>query len=617
MKEKLFAQFPPVTDEQWKEIVLQDLKGEDFDKKLIWKTIEGIDVQPYYRADVLQKALHLESYPGEFPYVRGKISKPHWDISEEIDVWDVKETNKEALALIKMGITSLRFKIRKDLTTTDFEQLLDKIDVENVSINFRSGNRNGWYASLFSYYINKEGYNPRKIFGSDDFDSYGHMLKHGGYPCNHEDCLCAENLVDMLKNQMPNFKLISVNATHIQNAGGSVVQELGYGLAMGAEYFHKLDRCNISIDDMAKELQFIFTVGSNFFFEIAKLRAARVLWAKIVEAHNPKCDESSKMYMHCVSSVWNKTIYDPYTNLLRSSTEAMSAILGGTDSLSIKPFDFIYKKPDEFSRRIARNIQLILREEAHFNKIKDPGAGSYYIENLTNEIAEKSWELFLKVQENGGFVESFKKGIIQEDIERTAKIRDKNIAERKERFIGTNFYPNFNEVIKNIDYDFAFPKQRKTGNIGQPLKLYRGTEEIEKVRLATDLSEKRPTVFNFTIGDATMRSARAQFSSNFFGCAGFEIVENVGFDSIDKGLAEAKRKKADIIVVCSSDQEYESLVPEIIKKETEKIIVVAGNPKCRSKLEEAGVENFIHLKSNLLEKLKYYQRLLNIKPLNL
>lgn len=617
MKEKLFEEFPPISDKDWEAVVKQDLKGADFEKKLVWKTHEGIELMPYYRADILEKALHLDAEPGEYPYVRGESADTFWDISEELDVVDVKDANKEALELIKNGITSLRFKIRRHLTTTDFEQLLDKIDVEQVSINFRSGNRSGWYASLFAYYVEKEGFNPKKVYGSDDFDTYGHMLKHGEYPCKHEDCLCAENMVDMLKNKMPNFKLISVNATHIHNAGGSIVQELGYGLAMGAEYLHNIEKCDISIDDMAKELQFIFTVGSNYFLEIAKLRAARMLWAKIVDAHNPKCEASRKMFMHCVTSIWNKTIFDPHTNMLRTTTEAMAAIIGGTDSLSIKPFDVVYKKSDRFSKRIARNTQLVLKEEAHFDKVKDPAAGSYYIEKLTTEIAEKAWEIFLNVQDNGGFVSAFKKGIIQKDIEKVAQKRNENIAARKEKLVGTTFYPNTEEIIKDIDYSRAFPKRSSEGVLGQPLKLYRAADKVEKLRLATELSEKKPVVFNLTIGDVTMRNARAQFATGFFGCAGFDIIENLGFDSIDDGLKEAKAKNADIIVVCSADDEYEKYLSELMQKEKDKIIVVAGNPKNRKQLEGMGVKNFIHVKSNLVDEIKYYQELLNIKPLNI
>lgn len=614
MEEKLFEKFPPVSDEQWKEAVLKDLKGADFDKKLVWKTVEGIDVRPYYRESDIKNLKHLETKPGEFPFIRSARKDSNWDICVTVSVDDVKLANKKALKLIESGATFLGFNIRRDITTQDFEQLLEKINLDEIGINFYSGNRNGWFTSLFSYYVEKEGFNPKKVYGSDDFDSLGHMLKHGEFPCKHDDCFCAQNLVDMLKIKMPNFKLISVNARNIHSAGGSVVQELGYGLAMGAQYLENLEKCSLSVDDMARAMRFVFAVGSNYFFEVAKLRAARLLWAKIVEAHNPECDDSTKMYIHCETSRWNKTIYDPHVNILRATTEAMSAILGGTDSLTIVPFDRFYKRTDEFSERVARNIQLILKEEAHFDKVIDPAAGSYYIESLTDAMAEKAWDVFMNVQENGGFLEAFKKGIIQKDIDKTAELRSKNIANRKEVFVGTSQFPNSEEVLENIDFDYTFSKEPVQGYLGRALRLHRGPEEVEKLRLATDLSNKRPIVFNLTIGDKNFRKARAQFSSGFFGCAGFEIVDNIGFDNVDEGIKQAKEKKADIIVVCSSDDEYETIVTEVIKKADDKIVVVAGNPKCREVIEKEGAKHFIHIKSNLLEELEEYQELLGINP---
>ena len=616
MDRKLFSEFPPISNKEWEDVVLNDLKGADFEKKLVWKSLEGIDVMPYYREDILERLKHLESMPGDFPYNRGTNKETGWDICETVRVDDVKIANTNALNRIANGATFLGFDIKKNLSTQDFEQLLEKIDVEQIGINFYSGNRNGWYTNLFSYYIDKEGYNRKKIYGSDDFDTLGHVLKHGEYPCKHQDCLCAENLVDMLKIQMPNFKLISVNARHIGNAGASVVQELGYGLAMGAEYFSKLDRCRLTVDDMAKTMRFVFSVGSNYFFEIAKLRAARLLWSKIIEANNPQCIDSAKMYIHTETSRWNKSIYDPYVNLLRSTTEAMAAVIGGTDSLTIVPFDRFYKKPDDFSNRMSRNIQLILKEEAHFGKVKDPGAGSYYIEFLTDAIAEKAWEIFLNVQNNGGFIESFRKGIIQKDVQETANKRNINIAQRKEVFVGINQYPNLVETLKNIDLEYSFSKPAKTGYIGNALKLYRGPEDFEKMRLATDMAEKQPVVFLLTLGDVTFRRARAQFSSGFFAAAGFRIIDNIGFDSLDAGISDALEKDSEIVVICSSDDEYKTFATEIAKRLKDKIIVIAGNPACRPELEEKGIVNYIHFKSPILDELKRYQDLLKINPLN-
>jgi methylmalonyl-CoA mutase len=614
IKEKLFNEFPEVDTAKWEEIIHQDLKGADYDRKLVWKSLEGFSVQPYYREEHLKNLDYLNGNPGEFPFVRGNSYPNNWLIRQDIAVDDVTVANKKARKLIENGITSLGFVIVRNLTTQEFELLLHKINPEEVYINFMSGNRNGWLANIYAQYIYKESYNSKKVFGSDDFDPFGHILKHGSSPCGHDDCHCAERFYKLVKNQLPNFRLISVNARNLHNAGASIVQELGIGLAMGAEYLDKFTNDNIKIEEITPKMQFVFATGSNYFMEIAKLRAARLLWAKIVEAYNPADKNYCKTFIHSVTSTWNKTLYDPYVNMLRSTTEAMSAALGGADSITVNPFDSVYKDSDEFSERIARNIQIILKEEAHFNKVADPSAGSYYLENLTDSIAENAWKLFIDIQDRGGFLESFKTGYIQDLIEKTAQQRDINIAMRKEVILGTNQYPNFSEKAdENIETEKIFSKTPKEGVIGKPLKLYRGAEVFEQLRLRTDRAEFTPKVFLLKAGNLAMRQARAQFAANFFGCAGFEIEDNLGYDKLENGVEDAFKYKANIVVLCSSDEEYETLAPEAYKLLGDKVIlVIAGNPACKEKLEEIGIKHFIHVKTNLLESLSMFQQALGI-----
>ena len=343
--------------------------------------------------------------------------------------------------------------------------------------------------------------------------------------------------------------------------------------------------------------------------EIAKLRAASFLWAKIVEANACKDLKNAKINMHCETSQWNKTIYDPHVNMLRVTTEAMSAIIGGTDTLSVIPFDFTYTEPNDFSLRIAKNVQLIITEEAHFGKVSDPAAGSYYIENLTDMIIDKTWELFLKVDEMGGYREAVKQGFIQDNINETATTRMSNVAKRREILLGTNQFPNFNEIKDEV----AISKKPNIENtMFKTITLHRGAVEFEKLRLKTDKAKKRPVVFMLTIGNLTFRKARAQFSSNFFACAGFEVIDNNGYDNIAEGMKAAQERNADIVVLCSSDEEYETLAPEAFEKINGKILVIAGNPACKEALEAKGIKNFIHVRSNVLEDLKSYQKQLGI-----
>ena len=353
--------------------------------------------------------------------------------------------------------------------------------------------------------------------------------------------------------------------------------------------------------------------------EIAKFRAARFLWAKFTEAWDLEPSIAGKLVIHATTSRWNKTIYDPYVNMLRSTTESMSAVLGGADSITVEPFDKVFReKSSLYSNRIARNTQLVLKEEAYFDKVSDPAAGSYYIESLTGALIEAAWELFLQTDEKGGFYDAFKTGFVQDTIGKTASERDHYIASRRDVLLGTNKYPNSEEkVLDNIDLNVVNPGRIEAGDVlAQPLIQYRGAQSFEELRLKTErFRGGAPAVFLLTYGDPAMRKARAGFASGFFGCAGFRIIDNLGFSTPAEGAKASVDSGARIVVVCSSDDEYPGIIPEIAGELKEKtILVVAGYPKeSIGQLEEAGVKYFIHMKSNILEMLKQFQQDLGIK----
>jgi methylmalonyl-CoA mutase len=354
--------------------------------------------------------------------------------------------------------------------------------------------------------------------------------------------------------------------------------------------------------------------------EIAKLRAARALWAKIVNAYGPKNSDITKMYIHASNISFNKTIYDAHVNMLRTTTESLSAILGGVDSFTVLPYNANFEWPNEFAERIARNQQLLIKEESFMDKVVDPAAGSYYIESLTNEIMEKAWDLFLKVDELGGYIEAIKKEFVQQDIEATGDERKKFAAQRRESYLGTNQFPNFTEHFAhaiNPDSMKAYDQTSKNA-IYRTLKQFRATQEFEILRFKTDMyakDQKRPKAFMLTIGNLNMRKARAQFACNFFAVAGFDVMDNNGFKTIDEGLEAAKKNNADIVVLCSSDDDYANWGVEFAQKtNTDLIGVLAGYPKeLIEELETAGLKNFIHVKSNILEELKRYQKELGIE----
>ena len=615
----LFAEFPPVSTQQWMDKITADLKGADFNRKLVWKTNEGIDVQPFYRAENLVGLEYLNSLPGEFPFVRGtKNNNNEWLVRQSIVVTDFAEANKKALNYLMRGVDSLAFVFNGgDLTVADLDVLLKDICLPAVEVNF-VGTCSVKATEAFVAYVKKGGYEPSEIRASVEYDPFGKFALTGVLRNGAEHVLANAVKLIELTSEMKKFKTLAVNGKNFGNAGSSIVQELAYSLALGAEYLTALTEKGVEVDAVAKKLKFNLSVSANYFLEIAKLRAARLLWAQIVKAYGPKCECSAKMTIHSETGSWNKTVYDAYVNMLRTQTEAMSASLGGADSITVLPFNAAYEESNEFSDRIARNQQLLLKEESHFSKIADPGAGSYYIEELTAAIADQSWKLFLEVQDKGGFLAALREGFIQAEIKKMAAKRDTNIATRRENLLGVNQFPNFTEKIEgNVEASvFAPVDLTAEGAEIETLKPYRGAQAFEALRYKTDVyskTNKRPLAFMLTIGNLAMRKARAQFACNFFAVAGFDVLDNNGFKTVEEGVDAAQKAGAAIVVICSSDDEYAEFAPAAFEALGGKaIFVVAGAPACAEDLKAKGIQHFISVKSNLLAELKNYQSLLKI-----
>lgn len=619
---KLFESFPPVSTETWEALIQKDLKGADYVKKLVWKTMEGFDVKPYYREEDLKNLEYLNVFPGDFPFVRtSRKTENNWFVRQDILVGDIAEANKLALDILMKGVDSLGFLLNptKEPEIDEIEKLMENIYAQIVEVNFVCGKQALALLRIYLQLVKKYNRDLSKIHGSVDFDPIGNLILKGNfYAPESSDFEVCKALIEESRH-VPHFRTLAVNARYFKNAGSSIAEELAFGLAYGNEYLSKLTDLGLSIDDIAPKIKFTFATGSNYFMEIAKIRAARLLWAKIVNAYGPSDAELTKTHIHTVTADWNKTMYDPHMNMLRTTTEAMSAIIGGTNSLTVRPYNAVFEQTSAFSERIARNQQLVIKEECYFDKVIDPAAGSYYLENLTDALVEEAWKIFLQISEMGGFIEAFKKGFIQQNIKETAQKRDAAIANRKEILIGTNQYPNFNESVnREIDTAIVEPLSEILENgIAEPLKTYRGAQGFELLRYKTDLfamKNKRPKAFMFTFGSLAMRRARSQFSSNFFACAGFEVVDNNGFKTIEEGVAASLESKAEIVVICGSDDDYPAIVPEIFTKIGHKaIVVVAGYPKDSvDELKAKGIKHFIHVKSNVLETLNEFQKLLNI-----
>ena len=614
-KLNLLADFPEVSAKTWKEKIIADLKGADFDKKLVWRTPEGFNVQPFYRREDLKGLKTTVSAPGQFPYVRGTKTDNEWAIRQNICARaNARKANAKALDVLNKGINSIGFYLDKEKLNYRFiKNLLNGINAEAITLNFQvCACAAPDLAGILVRYYGRMGYNLKNMKGSINVDPIRNMLIKGKLMSREQVGTKIAAVVKAAKS-LPQYRVVGVNSVILNNSGAYCAQELAYALAWGAEYMTMLTEAGVPNYKAANAIRFNMGVGGNYFMEIAKFRAGRMLWAKIVEAYKAPLftaalKDAAKMNVSAETSRFNMTIFDAYVNLLRSQTETMSAALAGVDEIVVTPFDVTYEQPTEFAERIARNQQLLLKEEAHFDKVVDPAAGSFYLENLTHAIAEEAWKQFLAIEEQGGMYEMVANGKVQAAIQANLTKRLADVAKRKEVLLGSNQFPNFTEKagkkIKATDCGCGCC-HKDHGQI-PALPVARAAEEFETLRLETEGAKKQPVAFMLTIGNLAMRIARAQFSCNFLACAGYKVIDNNGFKTVAEGIKAARKAKADIIVLCSSDDEYATLAPEAWKhlKDAKELFIVAGAPACMEELQQQGIEHFIHVRCNVLETLK-------------
>ncbi len=601
--EKLFDMFPPVSTEEWMAKINVDLKGADFNKKLVWRTNEGFNVMPFYRKEDIEGLPSVGSMPGQFPYVRGTKDNNDWLIRQQILGETAAEINANAKHAIDKGVESLGI-CMCDLEPSALAEVLEGIDLKKVEVNVLSCPRKAEEMAKALVAVVEKAGAADSFKGSIGFNPFKRLLKHGlDFPKDLKETALA--VYDAVK-PVAGLSCFAVDSFLLNNAGAYITQELGYALAWGAEWMTLMTEAGLTPCEVAKRIKFNMGISSNYFMELAKFRAARMLWAEIVKAYGAE-EECCKMAVHAVTSKFNMTIYDAHVNLLRSMTETMSAALAGVDSIETLPFDLIYTTPDEFSERIARNQQHLLRDESHLNKVVDPAGGSYYIETLTTAIAKEAWKIFNEVEDKGGFYALLKAGEIQAKVNESGVKRHLDVARRKEILLGTNQYPNINEMaldkIKNDACGCGCGCKAEDGAV-EALNFDRAASQFEQLRLDTERAANRPKVFMLTIGNLAMRLARAQFSGNFFGCAGYEIIDNNGFPTVKEGVEAAVKAGADVVVLCSSDDEYAEFAPEAFKELAGRAeFVVAGAPACMDDLKAQGIENFIHVRVNVLDTL--------------
>ncbi len=603
---KLFDQFAPVTPEEWRAKAEVDLKGADFEKKMVWRTNEGFNAQPLYRSVDIADLKQTKSLPGEFPYVRGTRYNNDWKVRQNINVDDVQAANAKAIEVLDKGINSIGFHMHNG--DVDLRALLKGIYLPACEINIMCCPKCAIKYAKELVDICKENGCEDTFVGSISFNPFKRTFKHGE-PFPGDIVAMATELMNAVK-PVAHLRIFTVDSLALNNAGAYIYQELGYALAWGAEWMAMMTEAGFTADEVANRIKFNMGISTVYFMEIAKFRAARELWALIVKQFNPANDYSCMMNVNAETSCFNMTMYDSYVNLLRSQTEAMSAALACVDSIVVTPFDAPYKKSDDFSERIARNQQILLKEESHLDKVVDPAGGSYYVEMLTKNLAEQGWKLFLDVEDKGGFKAALESGDIINAVNATAKERFDKVAKRREQLLGTNQFPNFTEKAA----DKADAREACCCHCGcnheenegaVTLNTKRLAEQFEEVRLATEHAANTPKVFMLTIGNLAMRLARAQFSDNFFACAGYELIDNNGFKTVKEGMDAAMEKKADVVVLCSSDDEYAALIPEAVKELDGRAELVLAGPET-DEFKAMGITNFINVRTNVLATLKAF-----------
>lgn len=652
----ILKDFPANTHAEWLAAVEKELKGKPFDKTLVKKTYEGIDIQPMYFVHDLDGLPQVDSLPGEAPYMRGTAASGHrvnaWKIAQEITLADPEDFNRAAQYDLTRGQNSLNIVLdRASLSGQDPEQapadfvgkdglslvsLMDAkaafagIDLTAQPCRLTCGALGVAPAALIAAFVEEQGQSLADLQGSLVVDPLGVLAAEGALSSSLTTAY--DRMAQLTRWAMahaPKLRTITVGTDGYRNSGGNAVQDIAYALATGVAYIRALQERGLAIDDIAARMSFEFAIGNDFFMEIAKFRAARLAWSQVIASFGGDA-EAQKMYIHARTATWNKTEVDPWVNMLRVSTEAFSGIAGGVDSMHVSPFDEIFRTPNEFSRRIARNVHIVLKEEGHFDKVVDPAGGCWYVEKITAQLAEKAWKLFQDIEAAGGMLVALEQGMPQGAVAQTAAQRAKNVATRTDRFVGTNMYPNL--VEKRLDAEpfdhrgfqekrilavkahagtldsqacgaalAALPERlstldgelmaraiaafRQGATLGMvagalqgdakeitvtPLNIHRGAEPFEKIRRATEAFTARtgatPKLFLANMGPIPQHKARADFSTAFFNVGAFETIGNNGFATVDEAAQATLASGAKAVVICSTDATYPDIVPSLAQQ---------------------------------------------------
>ena len=578
--ETFLSEFPPVSTEQWEHIIREKITGAEYASKLIWHPEEGLAVKPYYRADDLAGLQFLGAAPGEFPFVRGARTTGDWLIREEIDFVDAEDANRSAFAAFAAGAEEIAFRQTKLESPEDLATLL--ANLHETPIVFVGSEPE--FVRLLIERLRK--------------------WPHGASISTDLDPLADPGLsAELICKAPPGFRPFVIHAEPLQERAAGSLEEVGFALSAAVDFVAEMQERGVSIDRITASISFSFAMGPEFFLQIAKLRAFRLVWSKAVESFGGSHD-AARPSIHAATAHWNTTVYNPQINILRATTEAISAILGGADSISVSPFDDCFRQPDASSRRLARNTQVILKQEAFLSRVVDPVGGSYMIEALTNSIASKAWKLFQELETAGGYRRALATGLITSVLDNRMSSRKEAVASRRRVLTGTNRFAYASEQALSPADAVHFGSVARAAQSFEALRMR--TERF------TDLTGKQPRIVLAEIGDSKMRNARTQFAADFLACAGL-VTRKALFESADT-IADSD---AEVFVLCSSDAEYLPIAEELMSilrlHCSPANVIIAGNPETTEQLRNIGVVDFIHLRSNAVEVLARIQQMVGIK----
>lgn len=648
-----FDEFKIPSYEEWKKEVEKALKGGDFDKKMFTKTYEGIVLEPIYTRDRNQAAIDEASFPGSGDFRRGVTASGYienaWSISQKAEDTLPKQCNETLKTEIDKGATvyhiSLDDKTMRNIdvladgligqggvslsTLEDMSELVSGLDFETYPVYMEAGASSLLVLGMLNATLIAEGKTAAALHGTVGADPIGALVRNGILQASLEACFDEmAHTVIWAKHQTDNLHTILVNGDVYHNGGANDVQEIAYSLATAVHYIRQMQHRGIDIATIAEAIQFTFSLGANFFMEIAKLRAVRVLWAQILESFGAG-EGRRQAHIHGRTSAFTKTVYDPYVNLLRNTTQAFSGVVGGIDSLEVSAFDEPIRKSDAFSRRIARNMQIMMQEEFELRQPVDPAGGSWYIETLALELADKIWKEFQCIEEKGGIDAALQEGYPQTCVGKSLQERFAALEKRSEVAVGNNMYPNMTENLLDLnaedqeelrtirqkqitsyqkDLDMRHEKYKLSevllGNVDpgamvsvvtegylagcsmsdmrdaltktdiesitiEPITVHRWTERFEALRMCTETykaeTQDNVTVFLANMGPIPQHKPRADFTTGFMEVAAFNVLKNDGFPSVEEAAKEAAESGADVVVICSTDATYPELVPPLAK----------------------------------------------------